>query len=68
MLEADPLDSDALITFIQSTTKQVGFLKWPLSEDHFWIDFKFNFGHNRASYPLWEDSMHVAGCMIKLLP
>ena len=40
MLEADPLDSDALVTFMQSTTKQVGFLKWPLSEDQVWIDFK----------------------------
>ena len=40
VVEADPLDSDALITFMQSTTKQVGFLKWPLSEDQVWIDFK----------------------------
>ena len=38
VLEADPIDNDAFIT-MQSTTKQVGFLKWPVPADQVWVDF-----------------------------
>ena len=40
VLEADRMEKDALITFMQSTTKQFGFLKWPTREDQVWIDFE----------------------------
>lgn len=60
------MDSDALITFMQSTTKQVGFLKWPTPADQVWIDFKsilvtieppFPSGKTKRQYKLHDETV-----------
>ena len=65
-LEADPIESDALITFMQSTTKQVGFLKWPVPADQVWVDFgsilaiiepPFPSGKTQRQYKLHDETV-----------
>ena len=58
VLEADPIDNDALIT-MQSTTKKVGFSEVASSSrsslGRLWVYP----GHNRTSFPLWKNTAAV---------
>ena len=70
VLAVDLADNEAHISFMQDSTKQTGFMKWPTPADKLWIQFKsvlaviepsIPCGKSQRQYKLNEDTGFVFG-------